>query len=282
MTIQTFDSPEEYAAFVRGMSKNWYPPGQIDWRGGTMDYAINALEHGDTSNFSAVQKIMDKIELADLFTDSIPVLEPTVAGFVPNVPAAIAGHPESMFRRGFIESPSILAPINIYVEISVSAGVTHTQLLQRGIAILAFVLAMERVRPIELYAVSLMSDRTGTRIAHGSIVKIASKPMDIGRAVWMLTAPAYLRQLGFATSHCLAQNNDCDGWAISGDGPTHHSYETKMRQYMQMQPDDVFMKGGYLFDNMKGGYLFDNLMLTDPVAWVTKMIAEHSGKQNEA
>lgn len=272
-TFQRFDSPEDYATYLRAIPARFHHDGQYAFSGETLEHGCNTLEQGDTSHLVAAQAIIDKLDLAHLFSNNIPVLEPTVAGFIPNVPAAIAGHPESMFRRGFIESPSIMAPLTVYVETAVSAGVTQQQLINRGVAILAFVLAMELVRPVDLYAVSLWSHDHNNGI-HGSVVKIASRPMDLGRAVWMLTAPTYARRLAFSAVNFGAgadASRQCSKPWIFNSAPTHKDYLPKVRELLQLQPEDVFMKGGYLFDN---------LMLTNPVAWVTKMISEHSSRAN--
>lgn len=273
-TFKHFESPEEYAAYLRAIPSRFHHNGNYSFSGETLEQGCTTLEQGDTSRLAEAQAILDKLDLAHLFSNNIPVLEPCVAGFIPNVPAAIAGHPQSMFQRGFIESPSILAPLTVYVETAVSAGVTQQQLIARGVATLAFVLAMELVRPVDLYAVSLWSHDHNNGI-HGSIVKIASRPMDLGRAVWMLTAPTYARRLAFSAVNFGAgadASRLCSKPWIFDSDPTHKNYLPKIRELLALQPEDVFMKGGYLFDK---------LMLTDPVAWVTKMIAEHSGKQHD-
>lgn len=266
--FKRFDSPEEYAAYLKPLPE---APGLHDryWAGGAKSIGVEKLISGDNSRLAQAQAIIDKLDLAHIFSNDVPVLEPTVAGFIPNVPAAIAGHPESMFRRGFVESPSILAPLTMYIETTVSAGVTQEQLIARGVAVLAFVLAMETIRPVDLYTVSLISHNSRLGV-YGAVTKIASRPMDVGRAVWMLTDPNYARMLLFTSAgeqHGL--DLDSGPWCFNSN-PQDDIYVSKMRETLALQPDDVFMKGGYLFDK---------LMLTDPVAWVSKMISEHSGKQ---
>lgn len=267
INIKHFDSPEEYAEFLRTIPTQ-YNCREGSWCGASTDQGIKTLEQGDSSRLAKAQAIIDKLDLAHIFSNDVPVLEPCIAGFIPNVPAAIAGHPEAMFRRGFVESPSVSAPLAIYIEVSVSEGVSHDQLIARGVAVLAFALAMEQVRPVDVYAVALSGkgERPGI---YGSVTKIASRPMDMSRAVWMLTDATYARQLHFTAGNYLSGCTTTGHvpWAYSFDS----AYEGKVRKLLELQPDDVFMKGGYLFDT---------LMLNDPVAWVRAMIEKHSGGQN--
>ncbi len=268
---KTFDSPEEYADYLDKAGPQYSSTEYSNsWAGCSREDAIKTLHVGDASLLHRAQAIIDKLDLAHIFSNDVPVLQPSIAGFIPNVPAAIAGQPEAMFRRGFVESPSILAPLTVYVDTTVSAGVSEKQLIERGIAVLAFVLAMETVRPVDLYCISLGTNPRNQEQITGSVTKIASRPMDISRAVWMLTSPGYSRRCRTECQYYQhKQKRDPGNW-IFGIAPTDKSYEPTIRKLLELQPDDVFMKGGHLFDS---------LMLNDPVEWVRQMIAKHSGGQ---
>lgn len=268
--FQRFDSPEDYADYLRNCRED---VGIHDprWAGGSLSHGIDKLINGDTIRLAQAQAILDKLDLAAVFSNDIPVLEPCIAGFAANVPAAIAGHPQAMFHRGFVESPSVMAPLSVYVETTVSAGVTQDQLVKRGVAVLAFCLAMELVRPVDLYCVSLISHDSRPGV-WGAVTKIQSRPMDIGRAVWMLTDPNYARRCLFTgATQQHGKQLDRGPWCFNSN-PSADGYVANMRDILGMDADDVFMKGGYLFDT---------LMLNDPVAWVRKMIEQHSNKQGE-
>lgn len=244
---------------------NW--PEHDNWAGDRSTVGFEKMERGDTEYLSAAQAIMDKLMISDIFSYEAPILTPSVVGYIPNVPAAISGHPEAMYNRGFIESPSIIAPLNIYVETTLSAGLSQSELTARGVATAAFALAMETIRPVSLYALTIASHQynPGT---YGAIVKIASKPMDLGRATWMLASPTYSRRFRNLCINWQAERfrSGSGPWAFNSS-PGEAGYDNHMRKLLDMAPDDVFIKGGYLFDS---------LMITDPVTWVKAMVEKQT------
>ena len=274
--VKKYDSPEEYADYLVSIPTFYHISEDMCGRGwGGISYkeGINRLNYGDTSRLEQAKAILNELDVEGLISNSMPILQSSIAGFVPNVPNAISGHPESMFSRGYIESPNLTTPINVYVETTVSSGVTIEQLITRGVATLAFVLAMEVIRPVELYIIQVI-DHAKRPGVYAHSVKIASRPMDLGRAVWMLTDPCIARRFMFAATNHYAKVEDqtpMGPWAFNSS-PTDDKYVNKVRELFDMQPEDVYLKGGYLFDN---------LMLTNPVQWVKNMIAKHRGDVNE-
>jgi len=271
--FKRFDSPEVYADYLKAIPAHYQNQDEQDWAGEGFNGAVNRLINGDTSRLAQAQAIIDKLDLAHIFSNDVPVLTPSIAGFIPNVPAAIAGHPEAMFRRGFVDSPSVLAPLTVYVECVASGGVTQDQLIARGVAVLAFVLAMEVIRPVDLY-IALPHSHSRRPGVYCPVIKIQSRPMDLGRAVFMLTNPCFARRMFHTAINDLSGCGMKCGqgpWAWNSN-PTDPKYEQHVRDLLQMQPEDVFMKGGYLTDQ---------LMLTNPIEWVKKMIEKHRGSQDE-
>jgi len=271
--LKRFDSPEEYAAYVAAIPSYLHSDAPTSFAGQYVSEGCRTLREGDTSRLAQAQAIMAKLDVEYPFAMNVPVLEPCVAGFIPNVPAAISGHPEAMFRRGFVESPSVNSPLSVYVETTVSAGLSQEQLINRGVCILAFVLAMEMIRPVDLYIANHHSHSKKPGV-YGYLVKIASRPMDMGRAVWMLTDPTMARRLFHTTINDLSGANRQCGvgpWSWN-ERPGSAEYQQKTREFFNLSPDDVFMYGGHLFDE---------LMLNNPVAWVKQMIEKHNGTQGE-
>lgn len=272
INLQHFDSPEDYVEYLREHITygrryiNSYRDNSF-FNGNDFDSALSKLELGDTTNLAAAQKIMDKLELAHLFANEMPILQTAVAGYMPCVPAYIAGHPQAMYERTTIENPSLNAPLRIYIENVVSGGVNKKQLVARGVATLAFTLAMETIRPVELYVVTGASIGGGNKV-DGACVRVASRPMDLARAVYMLTDAGYARALHFVASG-IQNNKTMTGfvaWPFNSS-PMDKNYETKMREVVGAEPNDVYLKGGYLFDEK---------MLNDPVQWVIDMVKLHS------
>jgi len=95
--------------------------------------------------------------------------------------------------------------------------------------------------------------------------------MDVSRAVYMLTDASYNRRLHHAASSKQCNSPNVGGWPFHSI-PGQASYEKGIRELLSMQPDDVYLPGGYLTDK---------LMLNNPVAWVQQMIEKHNVTQEE-
>lgn len=267
-----FDSVYSYAETLRKLPAKHRELETDSFFGAPYDKAIELLVSGSQKHVAAVERIVEQMQDSNLFASGLPMLAPAVCGFIPNVPAAIAGHPEAMFTRQASDMQSMAAPIAIYVETCISAGVSDTKILNRGVACLGLALALSMFRPVELYAVysGPPGDRRGA--AFGNAVKIEFAAANLGIAAWCFTDPAYPRRLGFSSVlHYANSTNDSISWNW-GLEPTKKAYQDALREALGMQADDVIIPGGYVLDT---------LMLNDPVAWVRKMIEQHSGKQGE-
>lgn len=265
--VLRFEAPEEYCAYLRGMPSQ-YKWTQHDYDDGFagMDYAqsLDCLTNGFDKHLARAEKLIEEMNTAQIFTQHLPVMQSAMVGGFPNVPAALNGYPKTMFRRVPSDYESTSTPLNVYVETLVSAGVSQDQLVKRGIAILGFILAMNMIRPIEVYTVTVAAP--DGRGAYGAITKIASKPLDLKRATYMLTDPSYYRRLAFSAMRERAKNTTTwIAWPW-GSAPTDDDYTTKMRKLCQCEEQDIFIKGGYLLDEK---------MLKKPIEWVKDMIKTH-------
>lgn len=267
--VKRFDAPEDYHTFLMCTNNYWRRDHDSHW-GADWDACCDNLLKGDTRNLDAAMKLIDKMQDEHIFLEGLPTYAPAIVGSFANVPASIMGHPMDMFAKQSIELESDLSPITIYIETVVSGGVSVTELNARGVCCLAFALAMNNVRPVEIYALSPGRPYGGDTAIIAT--RIASSPMDISRAVFMLTDEAYARKMNFAAMcHLTDTDTGYIGWAWNGF-PTDAAYQTKMRASLDMQPQDVYIPGGHLFDK---------LMCKDPVQWVKDMIAQHGGNKDE-
>lgn len=270
-----FDQPESYVEYLNRVPDyySWSKNSRdTDFHGMPWDHALNTLTNGSDTYLDRSQALIDKMADQNVFASHQPQIEAGMVGFMANVPAALAGQPYDMWNIVNSEEQSITTPINVYVETLVSDGVSQDQLIQRGVCILAFVLAMNNIRPVELYTICI--GKPGDVNTSGGIVcRVPSKPLDLQRACFMLCDPAYYRRLAFAAmaEHCKS-NNSWVQWPWQNE-PTTDTHEPMMRELLDMQPDDIFMPGGYLFDN---------LMKTDPIQWVKNKIQEHQGTKQAA
>lgn len=272
-----FESIEAYADWLdKSPCKNNWEVGY-----GNIKLLINNLRTGTLDYISQAEKIIDKMNDQQLFSVGQVMLLPSVVGFMPNVPAAICGHPESMFARQRTNLDGLNTPISIYIEPGISGGLTDTQVINRGIAVLAFVLAMNILRPIEVY----MTETNGATVGGsglygfncvGAAVKIDTKPLDLARACWCFTNQAYVAPLGFIASTTIYKEWKGDtvnhsAWSWCGR-PQQAEYQQGLRDLYNMQSQDVFIPGGHLSDT---------LMLNNPVLWVQQMIEKHTKEQQD-
>jgi hypothetical protein len=269
--IRRFDSPEEYHSWLSTIPSHIAHRYADSWSGGSFESNMDKLAHGDMSVVDEANAIIDQLKDAQVFTVGIPVMRSSVVGFIPNVPAAIIGHPKDMWRRDIEDNTNLNAPLTIYTEVVVSGGVEHEELMRRGVAVLAFVLAMQAIRPVELYTINMLG---GGRACYGTVTKIETKPLDLARAAYMLTSTGYARALAFSSAYAMSNqvHGDCSGQWPWGSNPQNREYEPAMREMLGMQPEDIFLCGAFLYDK---------LALTDPVAWVKQMIEKHNVTQGE-
>jgi hypothetical protein len=265
--VERFDAPEELHDYLKDVHNIWRRNQDSHW-GASWEQCCNNLLQGDTTNLDAAMAIIDKMQDAQLFSEGMPVYAPSVVGAFPNVPAFMMGHPMDMFSKQMSQTDALNTPLTIYIETTVSGGVSVKDLRSRGVAALAFALAMNNIRPVEIYTVSGGLPSGGkTSIV---VTRIASAPMDIARAVFMLTDEAFARKITFAAM-CNMSGVDTGyiSWPWNGY-PTYDDYKAKMRDALEMQPQDVLISGGHLNDK---------LMQSDPIQWVRNMIDLHSGKE---
>lgn len=270
------DSPEEYADYVQNKipRSQWCTNSSL-FAGRNMNEALDVLRHGDTKNLSRAEKIIQDMQDQEIFSIGLPMPVRCVHGYYPHVPSAIANHPKSMKRRVENDQIAINTPIRIFVETTVSTGVTTDQLTNRGIAALGFIMAMNLIRPVELYCLSVgypkgVHTNTPHFKACGSVVKIASKPVDLQRACFMLTDVAYARRIACSAMYHM-RNMDYKSnihWAWSLD-PRLPQYQAQIREMLDLTEHDVVLYGGYIDDK---------LMLTNPIQWIKNMIEKHANK----
>lgn len=259
-TVIWHDSPEAYHSYLSSIPRQFIAlyDDSYDFRGGSYEQNLERLRIGDRTNLELAQKIMDQMHTQQVFSIGSPVLVPSVVGFIPNIPNYLAGVPQDMYNIEIDETPSPTSPIKIFVETTVSAMLTQKELTARGVAALALTLALSMTRPVQLYTATFgcYNDWNGT--VHGSIVPVMSNPIDLDRAVYMLTHSGFNRALAFP--QISYQHNPKSARYTSIPFPRN------CRDICQCEPEDILIKGGHAEDT---------LMLNDPVAWVKQQLEKH-------
>lgn len=263
---KVYESLEDYAADIQKciVGKNYesaYPSNE-EWSGDALPVALGILANGGFDKHEArVNAIIDELRVDGLFSSGVPLPSRSYAGSRPNITAYLAGHPKQMFRRVHDEHTSINTPISIYIETTVSAGVSDYQIVNRGIALTAFVLAMQSIRPVEMYAVSSVLTHQDNLVT--MCTKVCSGTIDTGRVMYALTSNAYARRVG------LAMLNQFIGVhpRTSHQVPTTKENCEKVRAELGLSHEDIYIPGGHLYDSK---------MLNEPVAWVREKVEEHN------
>lgn len=274
MTITHFESPGDLARACRkmvasGFRDRHFPEYGRDWRGGeSFEQSAAYAENGNDRYVADAERLLEKIR-ADLIEIPMPQWAPDVAGAFPSVPDFLAGHPENMRRR--VNEISDRAPVRIYVCTTSSAGVGADILKKRGTAILALVMALAPIRPVELYAFSILgSDHDGESVA---CTRIPTETLHIGIAANALCGQGWARGLNY-------------GWQeqgphrANGDWPSRYRYgKPEARDYIA----DLVRRMGGADRNLHipPTELHDEIV-RDPVRWVNERLSEYANTDHEA
>jgi hypothetical protein len=207
------------------------------------------------------QKYVERSEaFLSQIEDQIPVTRgwqsvDDVVGGCPNIPAYLAGHPQSMRRRRRVAKET--APLTIFMDLTSSMGIDADDILKRGIVLLTLVRLLVEHRPVELWV--------GTSLGLGSgqdnciaAWKIDTAPMDLARAAFHIADVNMSRLFGYAMCE---QMLDCH---IGG----YHTDEAVLKKVMAQA-------GGW------GELLYippvrwSDPMKTEPVQWLKSKMKEY-------
>lgn len=229
---------------------DWYGP---DSWSKTIEKARNG---GEETYVSQASSLMERIQAQ--FEATMPSWVAGVAGAYPCVPDALIGLPESMRRRVNTESDN--APISIWIPTTCSAGIDQKTLIARGVAYLAFAMALvSSGRAVELYAVAFGN---GNDKAKETVItaRIPTNPLSLSEACFALCNVSYTRRISYAAKYAL--NNGCNGrWP--------EAYASNSAAYCV----DVAKRHGITFC-APPAYLTDaKEIAADPVKWLNSKMA---------
>jgi hypothetical protein len=223
---------------------------------GTPAQCLEYARHGDAALVPDAEKLIDKLAVA-IDVPEREIISDIVGGW-PSVPDFIAGHPDCMRRRAAVESEA--SPLAIWVIVTASYSVNPEQMTRRGTAILALVMALSRIRPIELGIISLDMAKNGTESVIAATVN--TTPLDIATAAYALTSAAFFRRLCYGLASKL--HNIIGRWpqAYLSDRKT---YLAGLLERLGADPTrDLIIEGAFISDPL----------LDDPIAWVRGQVAK--------
>jgi len=166
-----------------------------DWTGRVAyDESLRRVHEGCTAAAAKSDAYLSKLEARDFVSRKF-VTVASVAGGLPCVPAALAGHPLAMRQRRRQMTDS--APLAIVVDVASSGSVRASELEKRGGAITALVRLLSAVRPVSLY-IGCSVTLGGTKDATHVFCRMDTAPIDLARTAHMLTHASVARGMFYA------------------------------------------------------------------------------------
>lgn len=265
--IIRYDSPAalrlDYIARCKG--RNIESPFSTSWYNNeTEEETLRKAELGDTSLVAAAEEQLSKLDTA--IETPRNVWERNVAGAYACVPDVLAGLPTPM--RRMVHQRDETNPITIYVDTASSAYISAEVFAQRGITILALVMALTRIRPVQLFQMDNgdgYKDGTGETVV---ISEINTHPLDLATACYVLTSVAFARRLCYSLEE--VHNGFSGQWArgYSHSNPT--LYYDGLKTRLGVDASRCLM--------IPGAHLRDEL-ITSPLAWIERQIAHFTTEQ---
>jgi len=258
MPIVRFDSPADLArALEKRKGKHTtrnLEQGRSGWTGESMRDSLKFAKIGNQALVADAEKLMAKFELEA----TMPHVEwaHDVAGAYPDVPAALMGSPEPMRAKRLLDSDR--APLRVYVCTTSSAGLQWEMLQKRGVAILALVMGLAAVRPVELHTFTAM-DNGGSDAATREdkadkgagivITRIGSAPLDLATACFALCSIGFDRNMTHAYGFDFWDFGGGWAWHAGNDFQDPESRVFKrMRKCLDAGPHDLVIGPSWLED----------------------------------
>lgn len=231
------------------------PDRATDWLGGVSPrQALDLATYGDDSTVAEAQKLLDKLSMPEIATRRAITVRSPYGGRV-NVSDWLSGSPVPMRRRRKTDLDT--NPLGVYVSTTSSCSIRADAILKRGIAILAFVLRVQEVRPVDLYLVTDLDGRDAEYSTH-LVIPIESRPLNLSMAAYCLASAGYDRGCTHPVAKML--NGYCGGW---GDGFEHTArYTEVLRRRLGASADDVIVPSIHASDPLAG----------NPLAWINTQL----------
>jgi len=262
--IKWFDSVESFVADLPASSHR----GGTSWEGReSYEQSKRLTAAGWPDVVPEAESLITEIEHSGLMTRGRPRMALDMVGFVPCVPAYIAGAPESMFATDTSTQLSDISPMTLYVDACGSGAISAEKLKARGVALMALVLALSERRPVDLVIYAGMGNR-GNGSAVFPVIRIESRPLDVSAAAYALSSAGFLRNLCFTYA-------DRQGWSGAwawGKQPTEETYQARVRELLGVTDQDLVLYGAHSTDPH----------IADPKTWLKKQLALHNPEAQAA
>lgn len=272
-----FDSLADLKAFTRPAMTHEPSQGGFWYGGITGEQSVAMLTTGDTACVAEAERMLTQFDLH--MATSGRQLDLSPAGFMPCVPVYIGGEPECMYD--LVDCESDASPMKIIVNPTSSAGVDADTLRQRGTIILAAVMALAAVRPVQLEVMCMMDSAktfqlppaAGTskrRLCSVSMMRVAinSAPLDLASAGYALSHPGFVRHVLYGL--CVDQFGASGSWPRV-DGATMSNTRGEATEVVTLEllgedPAQTLL--------IPAVYLHDPIV-NEPKRWVSEVLAKY-------
>jgi hypothetical protein len=252
-----FDSVEEFAKACKQAVKEPSYRRADTWTAHvSFSQAIEKSLVGDESYVDGANKLIDQLDVDMPTTKAFKRVHSPYGGSV-NMGDWLAASPTPMRRR--IRTSSDIGPVNIYVSTTSSAGVDAETMKKRGYAILALLLKLQTVRPIQLY---LLTELHGARDGwHYQKIRVESQPLNISVAAFALCNVGWARHLTYDYAREIDGFNGC--WPKGYDSP---GYVEARRERLGLADNDLLIKKAHVQDEL----------VKRPLEWLTKQLEKYA------
>lgn len=258
--LHTFDSIPEYIARIKHEKLKPNPSNRLSWTGGiTFQEALDYSIKGDSRNVAKAMALLDDLAETIPPTKSFKVIKSTHGGRC-NFGDWQAGAPLPMRRR--VRSLQDVGPLKIIVSTTSSAAIDARTMEQRGITILALLLRLQEIRPVDLY---LLAELHGYPDGWSyQLIKMESRPLDVSVAAFCLSNVGFARQLTYA--YGTKMDNFSGGWPSNYHTTT---YVQSRRKRLNLASSDMVIGEVYMSDEL----------VKQPKLWLAKQLAQYGGEQ---
>jgi hypothetical protein len=232
------------------------------WTGESLAEALDFARNGREHLVADAEALIGRIENAGIALEW-PRWQDSMVGALPNVPAFLAGVPETMRVKRMTLNDR--APIRMFCELTSSGGIDVPDLAKRGTAMLALAMLLSQQRPVELYAVAGLSTRQEQYRASLVVTRIPAAPLELATACNVLTSAAYARDLGYK----LTGGDGGWAWNIQPFDHTKATFISRMREALDMSPQDFYLEPPHWNARHEP-------ILKDPVAWINGELLKYS------
>lgn len=236
-----------------------------DWTGETAAQIRASLANGNTDAVPKAEAVLDKINARLDLSGIAPRWGRSVVGAFPDVPAFLAGAPESMIRREPGESPR--GAISVYYSPVAAAKTSHETWHANGITVLAAIMALSRVRPVNAYCF--------TPYGIGDhVIRLRTDPMVLSESAYILTSPGFFRAVSYEYAATFGWGGGWGNWSCSKTGGSSAggwSRERKtahMKKILGMGEDDI------LIPALDPAAMAE---ISDPVTWINGLLDKYRG-----